>query len=125
MNRHSSFKFLDPDVNGTFIRLLKKARIDHRVEDSGLVHYASDEHDQVDNDVISAVRNSVFPSWQLVFCPPEWTECYRSYMVRHRVPFVEELSNDEVCFLIPRRHRPHAWKMDGPKSISKKRRVAG
>jgi hypothetical protein len=66
----------------------------------------------VENDVICSIRDEVFPSWQVLTCPHDWKARYRTYMKRHGVPFVEELSNGEVWFLIPRKYRPHAWRLD-------------
>src|SRR5487761_1666332 len=116
MARNYSFKFLKRDLNRAFIRLVKKARIDHIVAKDGLVRYSSDDEERMDNEIVSAVRKMAFPSWQVVSCPREWTGCYRAYMTRHRIPFVQEKSNDEICFLIPRKYRPHSWKIENPTS---------
>ena len=62
----------------------------------------------------SSIRDKVFPSWQVLTCPKDWIERYRDYMNRHGIPFKEELSDGELWFLIPRKYRPHAWKLDDP-----------
>ena len=33
-------------------------------------------------------------------------------MGKHGIPFSEELSNNQLWFLIPGKHRPHLWKLD-------------
>ena len=33
-------------------------------------------------------------------------------MIRHDIPLKEEMSDGELGFLIPRKYRPHAWKLD-------------
>ena len=109
-----SFKFLDDDLNRELLGLLKKARIGHFVDKDGVIHYSADDVQVVENDLIGSIRDRVFPSWQLQTCPSDWVACYRDYMSRHDIPFREELSNGQVWFLIPRKYRPHAWKLDGP-----------
>ena len=34
-------------------------------------------------------------------------------MSRHDVPLKEEISDGELWFLIPRKYRPHSWKLVG------------
>jgi hypothetical protein len=95
-------------------RSAKKAEIDHFIDKDGIVSYSADEEEIVENDLIGSIRNRIFPSWQVLTCPSDWTGSYKDYMNRHGIPFREELSNGELWFLIPRQYRPHAWKLDGP-----------
>jgi len=44
-------------------------------------------------------------------------------MSRHGIPFQEELSNGELWFLLPRKYRPHKWKLDA--SLEAERMVMG
>ena len=113
MGKTHSFKFQDHDLNERFLRLLDKAAVDHSIDEDGLVHYSADDEALVENDLVSSVRAGVFPSWQILTCPRDCRGRYRAYMSRHHIPFREEWSNGELWFLIPRRHRPHSWKLDG------------
>lgn len=116
MHVHDScFRFHDSTLNRAFLAQLKETPVNHQVAEDGVVRYSSADEEAVD-DVITAVRNTVFPTWQVVSCPDNWTESYRLYMSRHRVPFVEEMSNGEVWFLIEASRRPHSWKIDEPAS---------
>ena len=110
----NSFKFVDADLNRKLIKRLKSSGIKHVVDKEGVIHYAPRDEQVVENDLISAVRDGLFPSWQIVSCPDDWTENYRAYMTAHGIPFVEELIDGQLCFLIPRRYRPDAWQIDQP-----------
>jgi hypothetical protein len=114
MPRRHSFKFLDNSLNRELARLLKKARIDHSIDENGVASYSADNQEFVENDLIGSIRDKVFPSWQILTCPTDWTASYKSYMSRHEIPFQEELSDGESWFLIPRKYRPHLWKLDAP-----------
>ncbi|HEX3997531.1 MAG TPA: hypothetical protein VHX65_03160 [Pirellulales bacterium] len=112
MKTMQSFKFGDEDLNSRLLALLKKSHIKHSVDKQGVIHYPSGEADLVENDLLCSVRDAVFPRWQVLTCPPEWIESYKLYMRGHQIPFHEELSNGKVWFLLPRRFRPHRWKLD-------------
>src|SRR5207237_6881091 len=116
MAKRRSFRFVDDELNNKLIRRLQKAEARHRVDRSGIVHYSPIDEELVGNDLICSVRDEVFPSWQIVSCPPEWTDSYRHYMTQHEIPFIEEMSGDELRFLIPSRFRPHSWKLEEPVS---------
>ena len=106
-----SFRFVDDDLNLRLITLLKRSGIRHVVGKNGVVRYSPQSEDVVENELICSIRDALFPSWQVLSCPGQWAERYKSYMTRHRVPFVEELIDNQLCFLIPRRYRPHSWKL--------------
>jgi hypothetical protein len=116
-----SFKFTDGDLNRRLVSLLKKSEIRHFVDRDGIVHYSPDDEEVVENDLIGSIRNEVFPSWQVLSCPKDWTERYRKYMIQHGIPFREEFVHNEVCFLIPGKHRPHSWKMNEQGSVRRSR----
>ena len=111
-----SFKFVDDSLNQKLIALLKKERFRRVVIDTdGVLHYSTEDEEVVENDLIRSIRDHVFSSWQIISCPRQWAERYKRYMTRHGVPFVEELIDSQLCFLIPRRYRPHSWKLgDSP-----------
>ncbi|HTU92739.1 MAG TPA: hypothetical protein VMF69_21845 [Gemmataceae bacterium] len=119
MGKTCSFKFLDNHLNRELAGLLKKSAINHSIDKDGVVHYSRDDEEFVENDLICSIRDKVFPSWQLWTCPPDWTARYKEYMSRHGIPFREELSNGELWFLIPRKHRPHSWKLEDPTTATR------
>ena len=46
---------------------------------------------------------------QTLTFPPDWTERYRSYMLRNDVPFKEAKFDGQTAFVLPLKYRPHAW----------------
>ena len=114
----NSFKFLKDARNNRFIAALKKAGIRHTVDNRGIVRYSPDDEDVVEDNIISSIRGSVFSSWQILCCPKSWVQAYRDYMTARGIPFAEELIDNETCFLIHRRYRPHSWKLKAPKRRS-------
>lgn len=110
----NSFKFVDDELNRKLIGRLKKAGIKHVVDKDGVIHYSAREEDSLENDLLQAIRCEVFPSWQVLSCPENWTDSYRAYMLEHDVPFAEELIDGRLCFLLPRRYRPDAWRIEEP-----------
>ena len=116
-----SFKFLDHRLNQQLVGLLKKSKIDHSIDENGVIHYSADVQEVVENVLICSVRNKVFRPWQILTFPNDWTRRYLEYIRRRGIPFREELSNGELWLLLPRKYRPHSWKLD---SVSKKERLA-
>jgi hypothetical protein len=114
MEKSNTFKFLDDDLNQQLIVLLKKAKIKHDVGKDGIVHYFPDDEEVVENDVICSIRDKALPFWQILTCPRDWTVRYQKYMNHYEIPFHEELSNEELWFLLPRKYRPDRWKLEAP-----------
>ncbi len=112
MKQAYSFKFVDETLNRRLLALLNRAGVKHTVDKGGAVHYSPDDEGVVENDLISSIRDQVFSSWQVLTCPVDWIQRYREYMTKHGVPFREELSNNQLWFLIPRKYRPHSWKLE-------------
>jgi hypothetical protein len=112
MNQTYSFKFIDSDLTQRLLALLKKAKIKHVVDQDGVIHYSRADEETVGNELLYSIRTKVFPDWQLLSCPAEWTERYKRYMIQHGVPFREELFNDQMCFVLPRKYRPHSWDLE-------------
>jgi hypothetical protein len=117
MSQGHSFKFSDQRLNRQLLSLIKKACIKHRVATDGTIHYSSRDDELFENELVERIRSSVFPSWQVLSCPKGWAERYEGYMLKHGVPFREELIDGQVSFLIPRKHRPHTWKLDNARSV--------
>ena len=114
MGKSCSFRFLDEALNQQLLTLLRKGKIKHEVDKKGLIHYSPEDEELVENDFICSIRDRVFPSWQVLTCPREWITRYKSYMNSRGIPFQEEMSNEELWFLLPRKYRPHQWKLEDP-----------
>ncbi len=107
-----SFKFVDDTLNRQLVALLRRSGARFRVDSKGTIRYSKNDVEFIENDVISRVRTSVFPTWQIISCPSNWAPRYKEYMLQRNVPFVEELIDNQLCFLIPRIYRPHSWKLE-------------
>lgn len=107
-----SFRFSDDVYNRRLIDLLKKRQIRHSVDKQGIIHYAPEDEECVENDLIASIRTRIFSSWQVLSCPQEWLERYRFYMTQHGISFEEEWDDGQVCFLLPQKYRPHRWKLE-------------
>lgn len=114
MFKRHSFKFLDDGLNRALVGLLEGADIDHLIDEGGVVHYSAGDREVVENDLICSIRDEVFSPWQILTCPGDWIAHYTDYMRRHDIPFRGELSDGEMWFLIPRKYRPHSWKLESP-----------
>jgi len=112
MDQTYSFKFIDDNLNQRLLSLLKKAKIKYDVDHDGMIHYSRADEETVGNKLLYSIRTKVFPAWQLLSCPPDWTERYKRYMIQHGIPFREELFNDQLDFLLPREYRPHSWNLE-------------
>jgi hypothetical protein len=119
MGKRNSFRFLDDELNRQLLALLKQGEIGHEVGRDGIIRYSPADEEVIENDFICLIRDEVFPSWQLQTCPRSWAVRYRQYMNRHGIPFREELSNGELWFLLPRKYRPHRWKLDEPAKVER------
>ncbi|HEV2968478.1 MAG TPA: hypothetical protein VGY55_00725 [Pirellulales bacterium] len=117
MRLNRVFRFVDDDLNQALITLIRKARIEHTVDTGGAVRYSPGDQDVVENKLICKIRDKVFGSWQILTCPKEWIETYKRYMEVHGIPFEEELADGKSWFLIPRKYRPHSWKLVQEESV--------
>jgi hypothetical protein len=114
MHNQNSFKFVDERLNRRLLTLLRKSEVKHSIDKQGVIHYSATVADAVENDLICSIRDEAFPQWQVLTCPPDWIGSYREYMSGHGILFYEELSDGELWFLLPRRFRPHQWKLECP-----------
>jgi hypothetical protein len=121
MKKIHSFKFLDNTLNQRLVILLKRSKVDHSIDENGVIHYSVDDQEVVENELICEVRDKVFKPWQILTFPNGWTERYLEYMARRGIPFREELSDGELWLLLPKRYRPHSWKLE---NLSKKESLA-
>ena len=49
-----------------------------------------------------------------LMCPKNCRAVYREYMREHNIPFIERYVNGKFEFILPRKYRPHAWKLNFP-----------
>ncbi|HEY1067534.1 MAG TPA: hypothetical protein VGE52_15535 [Pirellulales bacterium] len=111
MEEHS-IRFLNERMNQQFLRLLIGAGVPFRVDAERTVYFSADDDDVIENELAAKVRRTKFPRWQLLSCPHDWTERYENYMTRRDIPFVRELLDGELYFLLPNAYRPHTWKLE-------------
>lgn len=52
------------------------------------------------------------PDKQLLTCPVGCRSVYRDYMTKRKIDFQEVTKNGILWFIIDRKFRPHAWKLD-------------
>jgi hypothetical protein len=109
-----SFKFADQKLNQKLISLLLKKQIPFRVKDDQSIHYKPEDEPQIGNELINRLRDTIFKPWQTLSCPNEWVSRYKQYVVLHGIPFAQEYIDDQEGFLLPRKYRPHSWRMDPP-----------
>jgi hypothetical protein len=105
-----NFRFLNSALNVEFIELLERERIQHRVDNNGVVYFDPENEEEVE-DVLAKVRDEQFPAWQILSCPPDWVNKYRREMKRRRIQFVEELNDGKIEFLLSQRNNPHEWEL--------------
>src|SRR6266478_354633 len=96
MNLAYSFRFVDNKLNDKLISLIAKSGIKHRIDKEGIIHYSPDDEEVIGNEILPAVRNKLFSSWQIISCPRDWAERYKRYMIRRDVSFVEELIANQL-----------------------------
>ena len=112
MRLDTSFRFVDDHLNDCLRQLITQTKLDHRIDRDGVIHYRAQDAEALENDVICSVRDQAFDSWQILSCPADWTDQYKRYMSAHEIPFHEELIDNEICFLLPRKYRPNKWKLE-------------
>ena len=94
-----TFRFLDEQLQNRLQAALDEAAVPYCSDDAGAIAYSSADEEVVD-DVISDIRHSVFSEWALLSCPADWIQRYRDYMATRQIPFVEEMNDGEVWFLV-------------------------
>jgi hypothetical protein len=105
------FKFADKHLNEQLLSLVKKSAVPSGIERDGRILYRSEDEEAFE-DLLAEVRDSVFSRWQVLSCPEDWVQKYRSALEDRGIEFQEELNNGAVEFLIPEECRPHRWKMN-------------
>jgi hypothetical protein len=122
MRKQTSFRLRDDALNQRLLARLKKGGVQFDVGKDGTIHYAPDDEEGLESNFIGPVRDSVFPSWQVLTCPPAWVDRYKQYMTKHAIPFRIEESNGELWFLLPGKYRPLRWKLED--SVQAERRAS-
>ena len=47
---------------------------------------------------------------QALSCPRDWVKRYKAYMEKHNIPYRREKIGGIMCFVFPKKYRPHAWR---------------
>jgi len=105
-----TFAFLEAGWNVRLARRMSKHNIRHFMDNGGLLHFSSSDEDIVEREIIDPLRSEIFGSWKILCCPQDWVHRYQSYMDQNGIPYIIELSDGEIAFLIPGKHNPHRWK---------------
>jgi hypothetical protein len=106
----NSFRFMNDSLNRRLLKLLKSHGIKFIVDRQGSIHYSSSVETAF-SKLVSRVRNSAFPEWQLLTFPTSWKIQYTNYMAEHSIPYFREIANGRVWYLLAKRYRPHRWKL--------------
>jgi hypothetical protein len=109
-----SFRFADDKLQKELVVSIGELRRPFRLGKDATVYYPRKAEADFENELICPIRDKVFRNWQLLFCPQSAVNAYRTYMRRRGIPYQEEITNDEVAFLLPKTVRPHAWKVSSP-----------
>ncbi len=105
-----NFRFLNDRLNDLFIHILLGSGLRVGVDDNGVVYFDHADEEAVE-DILAKIRGSRFDSWQVLSCPGDWVNKYRQEMKRRNVPYIEELNDGQVEFLLPQNYEPHDWKI--------------
>ena len=113
MRFEHSFRFADPKLNSRLLTQLRAAKVRHAVSDDGEIRFSADDEERIEGEILGPIRDGLYQSWQLIFCPPGWAVRYQTYMKLHKIRFEEQWMDGQPCFLLSRRNRPHTWKLAG------------
>jgi hypothetical protein len=105
---YRQFRFMNDWLNTLFIQMVASKGLLVKLDESGVVYYDARVEEAIE-DILAAIRESQFSSWQILSCPSEWVNKYRSEMARRKVPFIEELNDGQIEFLLPGDQEPHDW----------------
>lgn len=103
-----NFRFLNDRLNTLFINLMLGNGITMAWDENGVIYF-NESDEEVVEDILAKIRSSQFSSWQVLSCPSDWVNKYRYEMKRRHVPFVEELNDGQVEFLVSCDQEPHDW----------------
>lgn len=106
------FKFLNEKLQKKLISLLrKKAKNKFKILPSLYIEYDEKDVDLIENQLICSVRVSVFPNWQIVTASNN-SFAFQMELQKRKVSFELEIKNFDIRFLINKKYKPHAWKID-------------
>ena len=121
---NDAFCFLDRDLQGKLVKLVRAMGLDYEVEDGHV--RTRDEDWSVVEDLRSAVRSSVFEEWQLwrgnAGLDAETRGKYRAYMDERAIPYFEEEENGTHWFIFHAREDPASWGVEESAPPKRKRR---
>jgi len=93
------------------LNALRRSGVNIDIGPNGVVTYGQSARWLVE-DAISSIMDSIFNkhNWQSIGFPSGWDGRYRDYLVKRSIPFVEEVSDGDIRFIIPGSYRPLQWK---------------
>jgi hypothetical protein len=95
--------------------LVRASGVPYAIEAGGTLLYASADENVIENELICSIRDRVFPEWKVFtlegdeMSRPQTTARYRAYMKQHGIPFVEEVVDGFIWFLIPQDQDSFEW----------------
>src|SRR5437764_6764170 len=108
MQLSRNFRFLNDRLNCFFIHLMLESGLRVNVDDNGVVYFDPADEGAVE-DLLAKIRGARFDDWQILSCPVDWVNKYRQEMKQREVPYIEELNDGQVEFLLPQKYDPHEW----------------
>ena len=113
MNR--SFRFVDECLQDDLLALVRASGVPHAIEPDGTLLYASADEEVIENDLICSIRDRVFSEWGVFTLEgdetrrPRTTARYRAHMLEQEIPFVEEIADRFVWFLVRHDQDSFEW----------------
>jgi|GEM_PF-2726217 hypothetical protein len=118
------FRFLDSELQGRLVKLVRAMGLDYEVEDGHV--RTRDEDWSVVEDLRAAVRSSVFDEWQVWRgrdgLGAETRARYRAYMKEHEIRYFEEEENGTHWFVFRAAEDPYQWGVEDPPPPKRKRK---
>jgi hypothetical protein len=112
---HSRFRLCDESLQRELLARVARSAVPHAVEPDGTLRYASENREEIEDEFICSLRQSLFPEWGIFTLEgdghprPRTTALFREYMLNHGIPFVEEAHDGFAWFLVAQEHDSFAW----------------
>lgn len=104
-----NFRFLNDRLNSILISTLIVSDIQVNWDENSVIYFDEKDEEAIEG-ILAKIRTAQFPTWQVLSCPVDWVNQYRQEMKRRQVPYLEELNDGQIEFLLPGNCEPHDWK---------------
>ena len=117
MTLNRSFLFVDKGLQEHLLALVRASGVPHAIEADGTLLYASADEHVIENELICSIRDQVFPEWGVFTLEgdemprPQTTARYRAHMKQYGIPFVEEVVDGFVWFLVSQDQDCFEWRV--------------